>query len=175
MIRTPRLRLRSFADGDLGRLVQLLGDWEVARWLARVPHPYEVSDARFWVRYASEALAAGREFAFAVERSEDSGLIGAVGLRRHTADLAELGYWIGRPFWRQGYAREAADALVRHGFGRLGFLRIEASALPDNHGSQALLMALGFTPVGERPFAGKALRSWPVLLPHFALDRPIPS
>jgi N-methylhydantoinase B len=60
VIETPRLRLRRFRDSDLEELVPLVGDWEVARWVSRVPHPYRETDGRAWIARVQEEHAAGR-------------------------------------------------------------------------------------------------------------------
>jgi ribosomal-protein-alanine N-acetyltransferase len=74
-------------------------------------------------------------------------LLGAITLdniRRGPAQAGTLGYWVGEPFARQGYMREAIDAVVHYAFDRLDLSRIEAACLPENAASRGLLEKAGF-------------------------------
>jgi 8-oxo-dGTP diphosphatase len=159
------LLLRPYERADAESLVSLLDDWEVARWLARVPHPYRREDAE---RFLEISKTEDRR-AFAVTRDGD--LVGGIGLGRRTDGAVELGYWIGRRFHRNGYAEEAARGLLGFAFETLDEARIVVSALPDNAPSLALIAKLGFRPLGLQPFYTKALRPWPAQVPHFELLR----
>lgn len=165
MIRTGRLLLRPYELADAEALVALLDDWEVARWLARVPHPYRREDAEAFL----EISKTEDRRAFAITR--DGALVGGIGLGRRADGAVELGYWIGRRFHRQGYAEEAARGLLAFAFETLGETRIVVSALPDNAPSLALIAKLGFRPLGPQPFHAKPLRPWPAQIPHFELLR----
>ncbi len=80
-------------------------------------------------------------------RREDQMLMGAITLdniRRGPAQAGTLGYWTGQPFARQGYMREAIEAVVHQAFSRLDLSRIEAACLPENTASRGLLEKSGF-------------------------------
>ena len=80
-------------------------------------------------------------------RREDQMLLGAITLdniRRGPAQAGTLGYWTGEPFARQGYMREAIEAMVHQAFNRLDLSRIEAACLPENAPSRGLLEKTGF-------------------------------
>ncbi|WP_120502239.1 GNAT family N-acetyltransferase [Roseovarius sp. EL26] len=80
-------------------------------------------------------------------RREDQMLMGAITLdniRRGPAQAGTLGYWTGQSFARQGYMREAIEAVVHHAFERLDLSRIEAACLPENAASRGLLEKTGF-------------------------------
>ena len=80
-------------------------------------------------------------------RRDDMALVGAITLdniRRGPAQAGTLGYWVGAPFARQGYMREAIGALVHHAFSVLDLSRIEAACLPENAASRGLLERAGF-------------------------------
>ncbi len=152
IIETARLRLRPFRDADLDDLVTMADDWDVARWLAAMPHPYTQAIGRDWIAHVQSDHAAGRPLSFAIALKDDDRLIGGGGLDgRNAAAAAEpaLGYWLGRDFWGQGYAREAVSALVRYGFDVLGLPSISASTDPANAASQKVLAATGLIRVGE--------------------------
>ena len=65
-------------------------------------------------------------------------------IRRGPSQSATLGYWTGEPFARQGYMREAIDAVVHQAFSRLDLSRVEAACLPENAASRGLLEKAGF-------------------------------
>ena len=82
-----------------------------------------------------------------LERRDDNVLVGAITLdniRRGPAQAGTLGYWTGQPYIRQGYMREAIDAVVHYAYQRLDLSRIEAACLPENQASRRLLESCGF-------------------------------
>ncbi|MGH6953671.1 MAG: bifunctional GNAT family N-acetyltransferase/(deoxy)nucleoside triphosphate pyrophosphohydrolase [Alphaproteobacteria bacterium] len=145
-LETPRLILRSLAPADAPEVQRLAGDWEVARYTANIPHPYEPGAAEAWIASGAAELA----FVRAIERRADGAVIGCIGLTPD-AERREgvLGYWIGRPFWGHGYATEAVRAVVDHGFAGLGLDRVRASAVAENRASIRILEKLGFAYVGR--------------------------
>lgn len=126
-LETARLVLRALRPEDAGWIERLAGDWEVARYTARIPHPYPPGAAASFLA----SLETSGELVFAIERRAERDMIGMIGLER-AGDEAEFGYWIGRPFWKQGYAGEALGALVDHAFRKLGVARVVAAAMPEN-------------------------------------------
>ena len=148
VIRTPRLTLRPFNEGDIDAMVALLNDWEVAQWLAIPPFPYRRADARFYVDHVRANHEAGPATEFAIALTEGDGVVGSIGLRMKSADAA-IGYWLGQPYWGRGYASEAVGAVVAYGFGSLGLERLEAETDPENQRSERVLAKLGFRPIGQ--------------------------
>src|SRR5207248_8453375 len=152
VIETGRLRLRRLREGDLTDLVGLAGDWLVARWLATMPHPYTEADGRDWIARVQQDHASGRPRQFAIALKDSDRLIGGVGLDGSTGDGSEepaLGYWLGQPYWGNGYAREAVAALIEYGFRTLGLATIRAYTDPANARSQKVLLSCGLQRVGE--------------------------
>jgi [ribosomal protein S5]-alanine N-acetyltransferase len=99
------------------------------------------------VYWANRAIHNGSAVPLFLIRRKDDMLIGAITLdniRRGPAQAGTLGYWIGEPFARQGYMREAITAIVHHAFDRLDLSRIEAACLPENQASRGLLERSGF-------------------------------
>jgi 8-oxo-dGTP diphosphatase len=146
---TARLALRGLQPGDATAMFRLVNDYSVAGNLARVPFPYREAMARDWIGSTHDQAARGEGFHLAITMGDQ--LIGCIGLTTNRANPgeAELGYWLGRKFWGQGFAREATRALLEWGFGTLGLDRVVASALTDNLGSQAVLRACGFAQTGQ--------------------------
>jgi RimJ/RimL family protein N-acetyltransferase len=151
-IETARLRLRSFSHEDLADLVTLANNWQVARWLSTMPHPYTEADGREWIARVQQDHATGRPRRFAIALKETGRLIGGVGLDGSTGDDSEepaLGYWLGEPYWGNGYAREAVAVVIDYGLRTLGVETIRAYTDPSNLASQKILLRCGLEKVGE--------------------------
>jgi [ribosomal protein S5]-alanine N-acetyltransferase len=152
-ITTARLTLRPFSQEHLAALVALAGDLRVARNLSRMPHPYTEQDGRDWLDRQPEMWAGGRDYVYAVELN-GSGLIGAVGLHRDSrmsldgSEAWELGYWFGVPFWGQGYATEAARAVLDGLEAVCGPTPVTAGYATHNTQSGHVLEKLGFHKTG---------------------------
>jgi RimJ/RimL family protein N-acetyltransferase len=139
-ITTERLRLRAYELGDAAELTQLIGARAVAANLLRVPYPYSEQDARAFI-CASEQSGEAR---FAVALAGQERLIGGIGLKiqpRHAR--AELGYWLGIPYWGRGYATEAARVVIEYGFNTWQLDRIHAWVFRENLRSAKVLRKIG--------------------------------
>ena len=169
-IYTERLVVRALEPGDAPRIHRLIGDWDVARTTANVPHPYEDGMADDWIAKSASELEAGEAYHLAVTRRDTPGLIGSVGLTLPERRAPVLGYWIGRPYWGRGYATEAARGLVAFGFDALGIDRIIASVLPENLGSGRVLDKLGFARTGRQMHEAPA-RGAPQEVEMYELNR----
>jgi RimJ/RimL family protein N-acetyltransferase len=152
VIETGRLRMRALHDSDLLVLVSLINNWEVARWVSAVPHPYTEADAREWIALVQQDHATGQPRRFAIALKDTDRLIGGVGLDGSTGDDSDepaLGYWLGQPHWGNGYAREAVAAVIDYGLRTLGLATIRAYTDPHNKRSQKVLLHCGLEQVGE--------------------------
>jgi RimJ/RimL family protein N-acetyltransferase len=133
-LESDRLILRPPNPRDIEAMAVWLGDYDVAKMTAHVPHPYGERDAAAFV-------AAAPALRFVIQRKADGVFLGMAGL--HPEDGRELGYWLGKPFWGQGYASEAARRLVAHAFAGLGWAEIRAAWFHDNPASGHVLAKLG--------------------------------
>jgi RimJ/RimL family protein N-acetyltransferase len=141
---TPRLHLRPPVEQDAAAIVAIAGDWEVARRLARVPHPYTDADVRFFLDQVVP-----NEPTWAILCRETSQLIGMISLAPDTdGRSAELGYYIARDHWGRGFATEAARAIIEVGIESFGFPKLNSGYHTDNPASGRVLAKLGFTIVG---------------------------
>lgn len=141
---TPRLLLRPFSVHDAPAVQRLAGAEEVASTTLTIPHPYGDGVAEAWIRTHAPGYAAGTRAVFAVVDPSAQEVVGAVGLvisAEHAR--AELGYWIGVPFWNRGYATEASRALLDLGFGELGLNRVHAQHFVRNPASGRVMRRLG--------------------------------
>jgi len=146
-IRTRRLTLRGLRLDDAGRIGQLLGDRAIARNTEQIPHPYGGKEAaEDWIRKQREAYLAGQSVTFAIAPRNRKQLIGMIGLElAEEHNLAEMGFWIGKPYWNKGYVTEAAEAVLRYGFETLGLNRIWAAHFGSNPASGRVMKKLGMT------------------------------
>ncbi|MBA4323602.1 MAG: 30S ribosomal protein S5 alanine N-acetyltransferase [Rhodobacter sp.] len=99
------------------------------------------------VYWAQRAESQGQALPMLLIRREDQQLLGALTLdniRRGPSQTGTFGYWIGEPFARQGYMREAILALTHHAFTRMDLSRLEAACLPENAASRGVLEKCGF-------------------------------
>lgn len=139
-LETMRLKLRPYTERDIADLLPLIGAREVAATTLRIPHPYSEQDAREFLALTNDP----NKIWLAITLRTGGVQIGGVGLRLDPAHLhAELGYWIGVPYWGNGYATEAAREMVRYGFEDLGLHRIYASHFAHNPASGRVLRKLG--------------------------------
>ena len=144
-LRTPRLTLRPLEQSDADAIVDGINNFDVSRWLGRVPYPYDKSDA---VEFLGRAFG-NRLSIWAVENSDS--FIGLVGLDD------ELGYWFARRVWRKGFGFETARAAVAHWFDDPKNDRLTSGFYDDNDRSRRVLMSLGFQVEGHSPRYAKAL------------------
>jgi ribosomal-protein-alanine N-acetyltransferase len=149
-LHTERLLLRPFSLADAQAVQSLAGEREIAAMTLTIPHPYEDGMAEAWISTHQEAFEKGEAVFFAITLRSDGTLIGAMSLEINQQHLrAELGYWIGVPYWNQGYCTEAAQVVVKYGFEELGLARIHAAHFKRNPASGRVLQKLGMSHEGS--------------------------
>ena len=127
---------------DAPDIQRLAGDKDVASTTKGIKHPYEDGMAEEWIT-SCQRQADSRELVhFAITVDPDDVLIGVATLHLEGKG-AELSYWIGKPFWNQGYASEAAKAVVEYGFSELALDRIYAAHFTRNPASGRVLVNAG--------------------------------
>jgi ribosomal-protein-alanine N-acetyltransferase len=168
---TPRLLLRKLRMEDAADMFEYAQDAEIAAsglWL-----PYtELQQSADDLAETLKAYETGRALDWAIEHRADHKMIGRINLGDyHRGDRrADLGYALNRRYWGQGYATEAARAVVAFAFGPLDLNRVGAVVLPDNGGSITVLTRLGFQQEGvQRQFT--SLRGTPEDLLCYSLLR----
>jgi len=140
--------IRSYEAGDVAALTKYADNEAIAsQLLDHFPHPYTEEVARKWLRAAEEQ---DPEVSFAIATPDE--LIGGIGLLlledvfRRTA---EVGYWLGEPFWGRGVATRALRAFTRWAFQEHDFARIQARVFEFNPASRRVLEKSGFTLEGR--------------------------
>ncbi|MFN8389824.1 MAG: GNAT family protein [Bdellovibrionota bacterium] len=147
-IRFGEWRIRSFARGDARSLAAYANNADVAKYLRDTfPHPYKESDAKAWIRLASNELP---ETNFAIaSRQEPIGGIGLLFGRDVFRRNAELGYWLGEPYWGRGIATQAVAAFVDYAFEVFDIGKLTAGVFDGNVASQRVLEKNGFVLEGR--------------------------
>ncbi len=143
-LQTPRLILRPFTATDAPRVQQLAGAREIADTTSTIPHPYPDGVAEQWIATHAENFQRGKGLTFAITLA-DGELVGAISLTSISREhgRAELGYWVGVPYWNKGYCTEAAAAVVAYGLDVLGLHRITAHYFARNVASGRVLAKIG--------------------------------
>lgn len=167
-IGTARLRLRAPTLADAPAIARLADNRDIARRLSRLPHPYGLDDALFYLRHVVPS-----EIAWAVTSADDGTFLGLAGLApTGAAGMLELGYWLGQPYWGRGLASEAAAAIVAHAFDELGLATLASGCFADNEPSRRVLMKTGFVEGGRRDRRCLALGSDRPFI-DMTLERPV--
>jgi RimJ/RimL family protein N-acetyltransferase len=139
-LKTARLTLRPFTLADAPAVQQLASAYEVALNTLSIPHPYPEGAAAAWIATHQADYDADRIHHFALD---DGQVAGSMGLMMKGDRIAEIGYWIGVPFWGRGYATEAAREVIRYGFEDCSLLRIFAGIFTRNPASGRVLQKVG--------------------------------
>jgi ribosomal-protein-alanine N-acetyltransferase len=149
---TNNLLLRFFELSDAKMVQELAGNEEVASTTLAIPHPYPDGAAEQWIENVRQSSEKGDSYAFAMIKKDDGLLIGNMSMgvsKKHKH--AELAYWVGKPFWGQGYATEAAQRVIQFGFEDLELNRIFAAAMTKNPGSYKVMRKIGMKEEGTFP------------------------
>ena len=141
---TDRLILRPFTIEDGPRVQDLAGDRAIAEMTANIPHPYEDGVAEEWIATHQNAIENEKSLTLAITLINQEEVIGAIGLEiNRLHDYAELGYWIGKPYWNKGYCTEAAREVVGYSFEKLKLNRIQARNILKNPASARVMEKTG--------------------------------
>lgn len=139
-LETDRLLLRPFTADDASDVQRLAGDRAVADTTLNIPHPYDDGVAEDWIGQHQASFDEGKGAEFAITLKSDGALIGAIGLMGMVpGHQAELGYWIGRPYWNQGYCTEAARVVIGYAFSGLHLIRVHSRHFTRNPASGRVL------------------------------------
>ena len=133
--------LRDFTENDTGRLVTILNDDAVTRFLStKIASPYTKEDALWWVTEGSKG-----DLVKAI--SVNDSLVGCIGVSRGEFEYqksGEIGYWLAKEYWRQGIASSAIQQMTSHVFLNTDIARLFASVFSGNDASMQLLLSTGF-------------------------------
>lgn len=143
---TERSLLRALSAVDAPRIAALIGNWNVARMLSRVPYPYTVQDAADFLGTLGLRTFESGQGVFAIVHKGE--LAGVVGIEPITG-APSLGYWLGEPYWGLGLATKAVGDIVRRFFSESDRDGLSSGVFADNLASLRVQKKLGFVETGE--------------------------
>lgn len=160
-LQTARLWLRPFDLADADRFETLIDDPEIAINTRLPVHPLPAGSAANWIDAHLDLWISGRAVIFAICQTpldqpldppqQRLPIIGTIGLEISIDDhRGELGYWLGRAYWSQGLASEAAAAVIDYGLDHLALNKITAHCLATNYASRRVLEKVGFKQEGHQ-------------------------
>lgn len=140
-LQTSRLLLNQPTAADIPVLVELLGEAQIAATTGSIPQPYYEKDAIHFISRSYKSWEQGTAYIFAIRDKAQQQYVGGIGLHLQKAsEKAEIGYWIGVPYWNKGYATEATQAILKFGFEELQLNKIYATHMLDNPASGKVLI-----------------------------------
>lgn len=129
---------------DLERCAELLGDYEVARMLSRVPHPYELERGRTSLQASVDRWAdwkSAGDLGFQIDHEGE--MIGGFAFKK-LQETPEIGYWLGRPYWGRGFMSEALGGALAWLFANTDHRLVACEAMTENPASLHLARKQGF-------------------------------
>ena len=159
-LESERLNLRLFIKKDENELIKLLNDKSVTKWV-HLPFPYTKKHADWWIETGSK-----EKYHFALEEKETNKLLGSLKL----TESGEIGCWIGRKYWNQGFATESIERIKKFGFEELKLDKMWAATQKENKPVFRLIEKIGFTRVDDRPYYVEGVGDTKIR-PHFELTK----
>jgi [ribosomal protein S5]-alanine N-acetyltransferase len=149
ILKTDRLILRAFKLSDAKIVQQKVGDKAIADTTLNIPYPYPDGLAEEWISSHQSKFESGEVITYAITLKDNDEIIGVIGLKvEKKFNHAELGYWIDKNLWGNGYCTEAARAVVEYGFNKFGFHKIYAEHIARNPRSGKVMKKLGMKKEG---------------------------
>lgn len=142
---TARLVLRKPTQGDAAAIAAIANNRRVAGQTRRMPYPFSRGDALEWIEMVSQA----REPAFLVTGRSDGAVYGGVGCATVENGELEVGYWLGEPYWGQGFATEAIQAVIDLVFDACDIDRVYGHCRVVNARSRRVMVKCGFQHIGS--------------------------
>lgn len=133
------MKLRKFTIQDASRVASLVGDESVSKWTSNIPFPYFEQDAIEWI---TSTAASSDRHPFAVE--VDGQVVACVSFWHTGENTVEVGYWVGKKYWRQGICSDALTMLMSHDVFPKKCDAV-ARVMEGNIGSERVLQKCGFT------------------------------
>ena len=141
---SDRLILRPFTLADAPDVHRLVGGWDIASATIYIPHPYEYWMAEEWIGARQGQFESGNQGNFAITLRSNGILVGGISMdTNRTDEHGELGYYIGKPYWNNGYATEATQAVIKYSFEVLGLRRVFAAHFARNPASGRVMQKAG--------------------------------
>ena len=145
-LKSEKLILRKLRTSDAASIYLNARDKEIPRFMPPLPYPYKLADAKEFIKNSIKEWVSGDNITFGITLKEKDEVIGTIALnqKRSSPFVAEVGYWLGKKYWRQGIGTEALQLILSYGFNKLKLKRIFAKVLSGNEASYTLLKKNGF-------------------------------
>lgn len=167
---TARLVLAQPTFKDVAALAKLANNPRISKNLSRMPYPYQQEDAERWIRHHQENPD---ETAFCIRLKDQGAVIGAISIiTPETGDTPELGYWLGEPYWDQGFGTEAAHAIIDHAFETTTMDVLTICCRVSNVASRRVVEKCGFQYAGTGMIKSRFYTGM-IPVDRFRLDRKI--
>ncbi len=151
ILHTQRLLLREITIRDADAIQGFLDDADVSRSLLSISHPFSRESAVRWIVNLHASYEAGGIIGWGVFRRQSHAFMGAITLHPNERDnIAEIGYWLGKPYWGCGYATEAVKEVLRYAFEERLLDKVHALHFGSNPASGRVLEKAGMTYEGTR-------------------------
>ena len=140
-----KINLRYPTPDDIDSITKYAADEDISKFTF-IPHPYTRQHAIDFLEMATEDRRTLSSLHCGIAHKETDEIIGMVGLNtiNKTHNRAEIGYWLAKPFWGQGFMFDAVNLLTQYSFEKLNLIRLYAHVDPDNIGSWKLLEKAGY-------------------------------
>ncbi|MNC21549.1 putative ribosomal N-acetyltransferase YdaF [compost metagenome] len=148
-ISTARLTLRLFLPSDAAAVAMLCNNYNIYKNTLYLPYPYSIEDALSWIERHNDNFIADRSYEFAVTDKVTGELYGAIALSNNqNFHNGELAYWIGEKYWGNGFATEAAEAVLQFAFDRMKYHKVFARYFGSNPASGSVMQKIGMEQEG---------------------------
>jgi RimJ/RimL family protein N-acetyltransferase len=149
VIETKRLMLRPFYLRDAIDVQKLAGNRNVSESTLNIPYPYKDGMAESWIAEHENGWKNKSNVTYAIVDKLSTVLLGVVSLLDIRGEEAKLGYWIGEPFWGNGYCTEATRELLELAHVTMGIKKIIGEHLCSNPASGRVMEKLGMSHKGQ--------------------------
>ncbi|SDC57301.1 GNAT family N-acetyltransferase [Shouchella lonarensis] len=147
---TERLFLRLFQRSDAETVAELCNNENIYQNTMTLPYPYTIDDALIWIGRHHDNFEAEKSYEFAITDKKSGQLYGAIALSHQKKHQhGELSYWIGEPYWSNGYATEAAQAIILFAFNEKAYHKVFARHFASNPTSGKVMQKLGMKQEGH--------------------------
>ncbi|WHX67403.1 GNAT family N-acetyltransferase [Peribacillus frigoritolerans] len=148
-ITTKRLVLRIFQKSDAVAVTKLCNNYNIYKNTLYLPYPYTIEDALSWIEHHFDNFNANKSYEFAITDKESGKLYGAIALSNNQKfNNGEIAYWIGKKFWGNGYATEAAQAILHFALEEKQYHKVFARYFNSNPASGRVMQKLGLKKEG---------------------------
>jgi RimJ/RimL family protein N-acetyltransferase len=146
-----KARLTEFRSSDKPALIEHLKEKEIYERTLRIPYPYTEADAEEWLAIVAKATQQqGQPVCWAIRNAEDNliGGCGFDGFQVGKSHLAEIGYWLAKPYWNRGIGTAVVQRACQYAFEYFGLVKITAHVFATNSASARVLEKCGFEQEG---------------------------